>query len=446
MQSVYFKTLGCKVNSYDTNALANQFRQGGYTIVEEPEQADVSIVNTCSVTENADKEARYIARRIRRSNANSLIVATGCYAQTDSAKLSELSEIDLVVPNEVKDKLVEFVTDRLLNKTTEKLPAGVMPVSENKQKHFKSSLTLFDEAHSAQTRAFVKIQDGCNGFCSYCLIPYARGASRSVEPALVLAEITRLVQMGTKEIVITGIHVGDYGSDFEGEKQQFNFTAMLQQILTITGLERLRISSLEPSEINVEMVELLANHPTVVCDHFHLPLQSGCNKILKMMRRTYTTEEYAATVALLRRHFPTANIGADVIPGFPGETEDDFQETCDYIRKIGLSYLHVFPYSKRPNTSAARMPNHLDPAVVKNRAARLREISAELQKVYTTQFIGSETKVLWEEKTNDRGQRFGLTSNYLKVMSAKPQHQAGEISVCHLHGFANGMTLMGSHT
>lgn len=424
-QKVFIKTMGCKVNTFDGNAIGNQFRARGYTVVETPGDADVTVLNTCSVTSAADREARYLIRRYRRENPGTRMVVTGCYAQTDSARLTGMKEVDFVVPNEAKDRLLQFIEQDETASGADspeagasKLPDGVKPVADNRQSHFKSSLVLFDDASSSQTRAFVKIQDGCNGFCAYCLIPYARGASRSVQPAQAFNEIKRLVDAGTPEIVLTGIHIGDYGRDLDGyHGDPEPFASFVDSIMNIPGLRRLRISSLEPGELSRELLEVLKRHEGKFCPHFHLPLQSGNDRILKAMRRTYDTAAYAAAVQAAREFFPDASFGADVIPGFPGETEDEFASTIAFIERIGLSYLHVFPYSLRPNTAAARMPGHLAQDIVKKRAASLRALSEKLATSFSARFIGETVDVLWEKDVDGDGRRSGLTRNYLQVVS-----------------------------
>jgi threonylcarbamoyladenosine tRNA methylthiotransferase MtaB len=418
MPSVYVKTMGCKVNTFDAHVIENQFKKRGYELQTEPNLPDITVVNTCSVTAAADREARYLARRLRRENPNTLLVFTGCYAQTDSARLAAMEEIDMVIPNQVKDSLVQMV-EAGLGSTSSKLPQGVAAVVENRQTHFKSSLTLFDHSDSVQTRAFVKIQDGCNGFCSYCLIPYARGQSRSVPGAQILSEINRLIALGTYEIVLTGIHIGDYGRDFSGETHPEPILPLLRQIFEIPGLGRLRISSLEPGELSGHLVDLLKEYPERICQHFHLPLQSGSDPILKAMRRSYLRDGYRAAVERIRNAFPEVSLGADVIPGFPGESDQHFQDTVDFIEGLGLSYLHVFPYSKRPNTAAAKMPGHLPGPVVSERAKTLRDLSHRLSTQYARSFIGRSMDVLWESDRDQTGRPLGRTGNYLHVAASR---------------------------
>jgi len=447
MPTVYVKTLGCKVNSYDSHALENQFKALGYELVDDPAAATVSVLNTCSVTENADKEARYLLRKFRRDNPETIVVATGCYAQTDSQRLIEMDEVDLVFPNQSKDLVVEathaFADRKAQGEVTvssTKLPAQVKAVSGNRQGHFKSALTML-EADSTQTRAFLKIQDGCNGFCTYCLIPYARGASRSVAPAEVSSEVRRLIDLGVKEIVFTGIHIGDYGVDIG---QDDGFVALIRELLTWPDMVRIRISSLEPRELTEDLLKVLSQRPDIFCDHFHLPLQSGHDRILKMMRRTYDSRQYAENVAMARSYFPKANFGADVIPGFPGESDEEFAETLHFIENIGLNYLHVFPYSKRPNTAAEKMPGHLAADVVKERARILRELSDRLKHEYTRRFIGQDMDVLWENDVDSQGRRVGKSTNYLEVCApSSAEAQAGVVQRVRLKGFVENQRLLG---
>lgn len=449
MPKLYIKTLGCKVNTYDTHALENQFKALGYDTVDKPELADVSVLNTCSVTENADKEARYLLRRFKRENPEAIVVATGCYAQTDSQRLIEMDEVDLVFPNQTKDIVAEathaFVQrqsqgERIVNEPKQKLPSDIKAVSGNRQGHFKSALTMLDGDQS-QTRAFLKIQDGCNGFCSYCLIPYARGASRSVGPDEVLREVRRLIDVGVKEIVFTGIHLGDYADDLG---QQNGFARLIEELFSWPDMIRVRISSLEPRELTENLLKVLARRPELFCDHFHLPLQAGNDRILKLMRRTYLTEEYANNVAMARSYFPKANFGADIIPGFPSETDEEHEETMAFIKKVGLNYLHVFPYSKRPNTAASKMPGHLAPEVVKARAAELRELGKGLKDEYLKRFIGEEALILWEDDKDGQGRFKGYSSNYLEVSA--PSHtvvKPGTMNRVLIKGFIEDQRLLG---
>lgn len=443
--SVYIKTLGCKVNTFDSHALENQFKAAGFQLSRAPGNAHITVINSCSVTANAEKEARYLLRRFRRENPKTLLVITGCYAQVNSGELTDLPEVDLVIPNEKKDELVQLLKYRKNDADAwrGKMPRGVHEVRQNKQGHFKSSATLFASAKSEQTRAFLKVQDGCNNFCTYCLIPYARGASRSVPLAEVVQEAKRLDQDGCGELVLTGIHIGDYGDDFLDSSRPIRLVTALQEILLNTSIPRIRISSLEPSEVAEDMLDLMAQYPDRFCDHFHLPLQSGCDTVLKRMRRTYDTAAYADAVSRIRQRFPDANIGADVIPGFPGETDHEVAATLSFIQSQNLSYLHVFPYSRRPNTAANRMPGHITPTIVKDRASDLRELSKKLRRKYAKSQIGRVTHVLWEQEQDTSGRQYGHTRNYLKVAAPKGTAVlAGTETAVRLKGLLDDQTLL----
>lgn len=452
MANIYIKTLGCKVNTYDSNALENQFQASGHVLVDEPHHADVVVINSCSVTATAEKEARYLLRKYKKTREDSIRIVTGCYAQTESANLAKLDEVDFVIPNEVKNDLVSYIDshrDNLqkLKNLENKIPDGVKAVENNRQEHFKSSLVFFDEASSQkQTRAFMKIQDGCNGFCTYCLIPYARGASKSVDPDLVLNEVKRLTSTGVKEIVFTGIHIGDYGKDVAGYVKQPGtspFVELLKQVYEVPGLKRVRISSLEPAEVTIPLLEVMAQYPHISCDHFHLPLQSGNERVLKAMRRKYTPEVYKTSVENIRKYFPNANVTADIIPGFPGETEEEFDSSFQFIQEINLNGLHVFPYSKRPNTAAFKMPGHLDPTLIKERAKKYRTLSDELEKKYAKEYIGATVKVLWERDLDKEGRRKGKSSNYLNIVCKDSElTQEGEETFAIVKGFLNRETLL----
>ena len=460
MQKVFVKNLGCKVNQYDSTALSTQFQSRGYESSSTAENADITILNTCSVTAQAEREARYLIRRYRRENPHSKIIVTGCYAQTDSAALVEMTEVDLVVPNDSKhelaasvDALVKSERDFGLQIAHKFLGKTSSPISENRQTHFKSSTTLFAEAETEQTRAFLKIQDGCNNFCSYCLIPYARGASRSVPKRDVLAEIQRLASQSYPEIVLTGIHIGDYGQEHLRETAHPSLgvgsttpiVELLEEaIATTPNLPLIRISSLEPSELSDSLVALLKKYPDHFCYHFHLPLQSGSNKILKLMRREYSAEEYAEKIATLRKELGQISVGADVIPGFPGEDDEDHKESCDFIRSLGLSYLHVFPYSKRPNTAALRMPGHLSPEVIKARAKELRDLSEELSLNFQRSLLGTIQRVIWEKSIDKQGRRIGRSSLYAEVVAPSGFLPVpGTVDFVRIKGIAEDKRLLG---
>ena len=411
MPSVFIKTLGCKVNAFDSHALNFQLRKGGFELSEDATRAEVTIINSCSVTARAEQEALYYARRLRRLNPQSFLVITGCYAQTNSGPLSEHPDIDFVVPNTHKPELVALLNARLQGGQG-KLPANATPVTANKQAHFKLAQTLSDYVSSNNTRKYVKVQDGCNGFCSYCIIPYARGASISVPPDKVIAQVKTLTEQGSLEIILTGVHLGDYGADHTADKKSY-FVELLQQLFALPKLQRLRISSLEPSELSDNLLQALAAHRDIFCPHFHLPLQSGSNKILRKMRRKYSVEHYCERLTAARQLFPQAMFGSDVICGFPSEDEQDHRATLTCAEQMDLHYLHVFPYSPRPNTLATRMHGHLPPATIKARGKELIALSHKLKQAYYGGFVGQKTRVLWEQP--DDHEMLGYSRNYLRV-------------------------------
>jgi threonylcarbamoyladenosine tRNA methylthiotransferase MtaB len=354
-----------------------------------------------------------------------------------------LEDFDFIVPHEVKNDLLTLLENKM-NGTEEKLPSELKAVRENRQSQFKSSVVVFDEAMSDQTRAYLKVQDGCDGFCAYCQIPYARGASRSVAPQQVLQEVRRLITQGVPEIVVTGIHVGDYGRDLTQAEDNTPFVELMQSILAEKGMKQVRISSLEPSEVSEPLLKVLKDHGTQFCDHFHLPLQSGSDRILKLMRRTYTTSQYEETVSMIRSYFPDVHVSGDVIVGFPQEGEMEFEESKAFISRLNLGSLHVFPYSKRPNTLAEKLPGHVKIEDIKSRVRILRELSSNLYRTYASQFLNRTMSVLWEKQTDSQGRVMGKTRNYLSVCSTRGQSpQAGTISSVTLKGFVDEKTLLG---
>lgn len=414
--NAYIKTLGCKVNSYDSAILEKEFEKNGYTIVDHHSKAQLLIINSCSVTSTAEKETRYLLRKFNRENPNAYRVVTGCYAQINSKELQELETPNYIVPNQQKNNLVSLVTKAFKNKDNNtKLPNNIKTVKNNRQSQFKLEKVLFGSHKISKTRAYIKIQDGCNSFCAYCQIPYARGSSKSVPSKDVLNQINELVSQGIKEIILTGIDIGDYGTDLKEnpEEQSTSFEKLVSEVLKIPNLKRLRISSMEPLTISESFINLLHTHKEIFCDHFHIPLQSGSKRILSLMGRGYSKEYYYETVQKIRMFFPTAMISADVIPGFPGETEEEFFETVEFINKCKLAFLHVFPYSSRPNTRALRMPGHLDPSTIKQRAKTLRELSEKNKENFSKSFIGKKLDILWEKSST---LSHGKSKNYLNII------------------------------
>ncbi len=438
MMKVHIKNLGCKANTFDGHAIAGRFVRAGFVMTEDPALAKIIVINSCAVTQNAGKEALYFVRRYRRNAPDSLIILAGCLSQIEETSLKEKNEIDLVVPNTQKSDLVRLAI--------EKLELGTQQKQEYLARASRDNLStdgdvFFDQSLSLRTRAFVKVQDGCDSFCSYCIVPYSRGRSLSVPRGLIVDEIKRLVGQNIGEIVLTGIHIGNYGKDFGGD---FNPTSagkgllgLLEEILKVDGLKRLRLSSLEINEVSRDLLELLSKNKEVFCDHFHLPLQSGSDRVLKMMKRIYSAGTFQECVALVRTFFSEANIGTDVIVGFPGETEKDFNETMAVLESAEIGYAHVFPYSKRPGTEASKLPQDVKQADLKGRAEILRHMSREMHQKYARCFLGRSFPVLWEQDVDDEGRRLGKTRNYLTV--------AGEASV-HVPRRTTSRLMAGSET
>ena len=450
----YIQTLGCKVNRYDSDALSHSLGQAGFEIVQAKDDAELMLINSCSVTANAEKDARYLARRFKAHCPNGFVAITGCYAQTDGAGLAELEYVDAVIPNAQKEKTAEILKSVFGGDSS--VAHAVDPlVRDNRQGHFKSSLEMFDSIETQNSRAFLKIQDGCNSFCTYCLIPYARGQSRSLAPEKITAEVERLVDNGFREIVFTGIHIGDYGKDFaENQKMELAklasvhfkpFEHPIANLLTLlfctTDIASIRLSSLEPGEISADLVEVLAKYPDRVCPHFHLPLQSGSDGVLKRMRRSYTSDEYKQGLYSLREVFPKACFGADIMPGFPGESFEDHQRSLEFAEEVGLDYLHVFPYSKRPNTAASKMPGHVSAEEKRSRAKELRNLSEKLQRNYASKFVGTSLLGVLEQ-----GRDKVMTQNNLRISLTNPNsdHRVGQHLHATLRGFGSKGELIGT--
>ena len=453
LKQVYIKNFGCKVNLTDAHQLAAEFTAQGYPITTEPSQAGIIVLNSCSVTHKAEQDARYHLRKFHKLNPEALKVITGCYAQIDSHSLAQLPEVHYVIPNQDKSQLVRFIHTKVRRNETlnpsiaqpsSKTIPGTQLIKHNRQSHFKSALNNFGSPSSRQTRAFIKIQDGCNDFCSYCQIPLARGQSQSVPPHKVLKQIHTLAAADFKEIVITGIHLGEWGEDLPGSPK---FTDLLSQIFRMAGgTFRLRLSSLEPSEFKPELAELLHTHKTRMCAHFHFPLQSGSARILQLMRRRYTPEQYLLATHRARKALGAdAHISADVMVGFPGETHEDFQQTVDLIKQARLSSIHVFPYSKRPNTSALRLPDHLSHDTIQTRARTLRQLNNQLIQAYTAKFINTQLEILWESTYDHQGRIVGKSSEYLKVCAAPTTVTPGTMTLSTAMGLTDIRTLYTKH-
>ena len=388
-------SIGCKVNTYENEFILSSFKDKGYEIVDN-EQADIYIINTCSVTNQSDAKSRKVINRIARENPNSIIVVMGCFieANKDYQNLS----VSIIIGNKDKNKVVGLVEKYLEEKKKQKL------LYEDFDKEFED---MFITNMNSRTRAFVKIQDGCENFCSYCIIPYTRGRCRSKKKDKVIEEVRSLVNNGYKEVVLTGIHTGHYGEDLET-----TFPELLKELVKIPNLHRLRISSIEITELNDEFLDVLKNNKIIV-SHLHIPLQSGTDEVLKLMNRKYDTKYFKDKIKKIRKIRPDISITTDVIVGFPGETNELFQMTKKLIEEIGFTKLHVFPFSVRKGTKAENMPNHIDENIKKERVKELLEVSTKLEEKYLDKYLGKIVEVLIE--TSDDTQSMGHTENYLMV-------------------------------
>ena len=412
-KTVAFYTLGCKVNQYETNAMEQQFIQNGYKIVENTEKADIYVINTCTVTNMADRKSRQMLRRVKEINQSAVIVVCGCYAQVAKKELEQIPEVDIILGINEKNKIVQIVEEYLANKD------NIIEVADvSKQKEF---LDFGDVTYTEKNRAVIKVQDGCNMFCSYCLIPYARGRIRSRKIENVVSEIEKIAKQGIKEVVITGIHVASYGKDFDNEN--IRLINLLEKINKIEGIERIRLSSLEPTIVDEKFAQRLAKLEKI-CDHFHLSLQSGCDATLKRMNRKYTTARYKEATEILRKYYPNANFTTDVIVGFPGETNEEFNQTYKFLKEIGFYKMHIFKYSPRKGTVAEKLPNQVDGNIKEERSRKLIELSNNMQNEKNSQYIGKTVKVLFEEYENEYYK--GHTTNYM-VVKVQTKEQEGFI-------------------
>ena len=409
-KTVAFCTLGCKVNQYETNAMIEQFIKKKYTIKEFNEEADIYIINTCTVTNMADRKSRQMLRRAKELNPNSIIVACGCYAQVAKEELAKIPEIDLIYGTNEKNKIADLMEEKMTEEVLKTKKDG-------KEKETKVTDVMYQKEfldfgvtdYTEKTRAVIKVQDGCDRFCSYCIIPYARGHVRSRKIQNVVEEIKNIAQKGIKEVVITGIHLASYGKDFKPHAQLID---LLEEINKIDGIERIRLGSLEPTLITVEFLDRLSKLEKI-CDHFHLSLQSGCDETLKRMNRRYTTKEFEEGVELIRKYYKNVALTTDIIVGFPGETDEEFNKTYEFLKKINFYQMHIFKYSPRKGTKAAVMPNQIDGNIKEQRSTKLIELSHNNEIKYNEKEVGKELEVLWEEKEGDYIK--GHTKNYKVV-------------------------------
>lgn len=393
--------LGCKVNQYESEAIAELFSEKGYEIVGIDDFADIYIINTCSVTNLGDKKSRQLLRKVKRQNPDAIVVAMGCYAQTAPSDMEKTDGVNIVIGTKNRNKIVEIVENY-------KYEYGTLNYVEkiNEEKEFEN-LTV--KRLQNRTRAYIKIQDGCNNFCSYCIIPYARGPIRSRSSEDILNEVKSLAENGFKEIVLTGIHIASYGKDL----QNTNLIGLTKEVCQVPSIERVRFSSLEPNIVTEEFIKELTSLKKV-CHHFHLSLQSGSDTTLKAMNRKYTTEGYKKAVDIIRKYMPDAAITTDIIVGFPNESEKDFKESFDFAKEIEFAKIHVFPYSKKRGTAAEKMPNHLPNSIKNERCRKLLDLSNSCTEKFIEKYVGKTLDVLFEQKNED-GLFEGHTSNYIKI-------------------------------
>ena len=422
-KTVSFYTLGCKVNQYETNAMEQQFIKNNYEIVENTQKADIYVINTCTVTNMAERKSRQMLRRVKEINPSAVLVVCGCYAQVAKNELEQIPEIDIILGINEKNEIVQIVEnymEKMAEQDKRSQEAEIDDVS--KQKEF---LDFGDVTYTEKNRAVVKVQDGCNMFCSYCIIPYARGRIRSRKIESVVSEIKKIAKEEIKEVVITGIHVASYGKDFDNENtsKKIRLIDLLEAINKIDGIDRIRLSSLEPTIVDEEFATRLSKLDKI-CDHFHLSLQSGCDETLKRMNRKYTTQIYRDAVATLRKYYPEASFTTDVIVGFPGETDEEFAKTYEFLKEIDFYRLHVFKYSPRRGTVAEKMPNQIDGNEKEERSNKLIELSNNTENKHNKNYIDKTVKVLFEEFED--GFFKGHTTNYMMVKVAGSEEQLGK--------------------
>lgn len=410
--------LGCKVNQYESEAIAELFAEKGYEIVGIDEEADVYVINTCTVTNFGDKKSRQLIRKVKRQNENAIVAVVGCYAQTAPKELMEIAGVNLVIGTKDRAQIVEMVEQYDRANGVENHVSDIM-----KERVFEP---LSIQKLANRTRAYLKIQDGCSQYCSYCIIPYARGPIRSREPQEVVAEVKRLAENGFKEVVLTGIHVASYGKD----RKDTSLLDILKQVHEVEGIERIRFSSIEPNVVTEEFAQTMAALPKV-CDHFHLSLQSGCDKTLKEMNRKYDTEKYRQAAVTLRKYLPKVALTTDIIVGFPGETEEDFRESYAFAEEIGFAKIHVFPYSPKRGTPAAARKDQLLNAVKAERSHTLIQLSDKMAADFLADAVGTDAEVLYERAVGD-GIYEGHTTNYMKVHGRSEVDLTNRIAKTHI--------------
>lgn len=422
MRTVAFYTLGCKVNQYETEAMRELFVAQGDQVVDSDSPADIYVINTCTVTGMSDKKSRQVIRRFKRQNPEAVIAVVGCYSQIAPAEVMAIEGVNLVMGTHQRSRILDYLND--LGPTDHR----EVVTDIGKIREFEE-MTV--DRIEGRTRAFVKIQDGCDRFCSYCIIPYARGPVRSRDGDKVLEEVQRLAQKGFAEVVLTGIHVASYGKDLKDS----TLLALISRINQLEGIRRIRLSSLEPTLMTEAFVRELSKNPKV-CPHFHLSLQSGSDTVLGRMNRKYTAEEYQNAVANIRSYWPMAAITTDIIVGFPGETDAEFEETCEFVKEIEFAQVHVFNYSAREGTPAALMPHQISPEIRQERLERLMGITDELSQQYLKRFVGQRMRVIIESIPEKTQCAEGLTDNYLRVILSEGSVEIGSECEVMIHSVA----------
>ncbi|HBJ2613727.1 TPA: tRNA (N(6)-L-threonylcarbamoyladenosine(37)-C(2))-methylthiotransferase MtaB [Clostridium botulinum] len=412
---VAFSTLGCRVNVYETEAMTEKFIKQGYEVVDFNEVADVYVINTCTVTNMGDKKSRQMISRGRRQNSKAIIAVVGCYSQIAPEEVAKIEGVDVVLGTRNKGDIVYWINRAMEEKNQ---VIEVKDVLRNKE--FEE---LNIEEYRDKTRAFLKIQDGCNRFCSYCLIPFARGAVCSKKQEKVMEEVRKLSKHGFKEIILSGIDIASYGFDLEGK---YNLTSILEEIDKVEGIERIRIGSIDPTFFTEEEIIRISKLKKF-CPHFHLSLQSGCNETLKRMNRKYTVEQYKEIVYNLRTNIEAVSITTDIIVGFPGETEEEFNKTYEFLKDIKLSKMHVFKFSPRKATRAEKMENQVDGNIKEERSNKIINLDRALEKEFMNKFIEKEMPVLYEQETKEKGIFEGYTPNYIKIYAKSLKDITGEI-------------------
>lgn len=412
MKKVAFHTLGCKVNQYETQAMAEMFIQAGYEIVDFEEPSDVYVINTCTVTSFGDKKSRQIIRRANRINPKAIIAVTGCYAQISPKEASEIKGVSVVVGTKSRNKIVELVEEAFEGKK-QSVVSNIMHQKDFEENGFIS--------YSENTRAFIKIQEGCQDFCSYCIIPYARGPVRSRLPENIVKEVNKLADNGFKEIVLTGININSYGKDIEG----VNLIELIEKITKIDDIKRIRLGSINPDLITKDFIDVIKKNKKM-CPHFHISLQSGSDSVLKRMNRKYSVSNFEGRINLLRENIPDVSITTDIMVGFPGETQEEFEETYNFLNKISLTRMHVFKYSPRKGTPAASFENQISPGEKENRSNALLDLSEKKEKDFYIKFLSKQMEVFFEQEHSAKeGLIEGHTGNFIKVVAKAPKELVG---------------------